>query len=41
MVKVLASYTDYFGQTMQRVSDEELLLVTSGSDGKPNVMTIG
>jgi flavin reductase (DIM6/NTAB) family NADH-FMN oxidoreductase RutF len=41
MAKVLAPYTKYFADTMQRVSDEGLLLVTQGSDGKPNVMTIG
>jgi flavin reductase (DIM6/NTAB) family NADH-FMN oxidoreductase RutF len=41
MAKVLVSYTDFFVQTMQRVSDEGVLLVTTGSDGKPNVMTIG
>ncbi len=41
MAKVLVAYTDYFAQTMQRVSDEGLLLVTAGSDGKPNVMTVG
>ncbi|MGA2989249.1 MAG: flavin reductase family protein [Candidatus Korobacteraceae bacterium] len=41
MAKVLVPYTDYFAQTMQRVSDEGLLLVTVGTDGKPNVMTVG
>lgn len=41
MAKVLVPYTEYFPQTMQRLSDEGLLLVTIGSDGKPNVMTIG
>jgi flavin reductase (DIM6/NTAB) family NADH-FMN oxidoreductase RutF len=41
MAKVLVPYTDYFAQTIQQMQDEGLLLVTSGTDGKPNVMTIG
>jgi flavin reductase (DIM6/NTAB) family NADH-FMN oxidoreductase RutF len=41
MEKKLVPYTEYFAQTMQRVSEEGLLLVTTGTDGKPNVMTIG
>ena len=41
MAKVLVPYTEYFAQTMQRVSEEGVLLVTVGADGNPNVMTIG
>ncbi len=41
MAKVRVRYTDFFAQTMQRIRDEGLLLVTQGADGKPNVMTIG
>ena len=41
MAKVRARYTDYFAQTIQRMREDGLLLVTQGTDGKPNVMTIG
>ncbi len=41
MAKVLVRYTDYFPQTIQRMREDGLLLVTMGADGKPNVMTIG
>ena len=41
MSKVAVRYTDYFAQTIQRMREDGLLLVTSGLDGKPNVMTIG
>jgi flavin reductase (DIM6/NTAB) family NADH-FMN oxidoreductase RutF len=41
MAKKLVPYTDYFAQTMQRMREEGLLLVSTGTDGKPNVMTIG
>jgi len=41
MAKVGVRYTDYFAQTIQRMREEGLLLVTLGADGKPNVMTIG
>jgi hypothetical protein len=34
MAKVLVPYTDYFAQTIQRMDEEGLLLVTSGTDGK-------
>ncbi len=34
-------YTDYFAETMRRMREDGLLLVTAGADGKPNVMTIG
>ena len=41
MAKVEVRYTDYFAQTIQRMREDGLLLVTLGADGKPNVMTIG
>jgi len=41
MPKVAVRYTDYFAQTMRRMREDGLLLVTSGLDAKPNVMTIG
>jgi flavin reductase (DIM6/NTAB) family NADH-FMN oxidoreductase RutF len=41
MAKVSVRYTDYFAQTIQRMREDGLLLVTQGADGKPNVMTIG
>jgi flavin reductase (DIM6/NTAB) family NADH-FMN oxidoreductase RutF len=41
MAKVLVPYTEYFAQTIQRMDEEGLLLVTTSTDGKPNVMTIG
>ena len=41
MPKVTIRYTDYFAETMEHLRQDGLLLVTSGADGKPNVMTIG
>jgi flavin reductase (DIM6/NTAB) family NADH-FMN oxidoreductase RutF len=41
MAKILVPFTEYFAQTIQHVQEEGLLLVTMGTDGKPNVMTIG
>jgi flavin reductase (DIM6/NTAB) family NADH-FMN oxidoreductase RutF len=41
MAKVQVRYTDYFAQTIQRMREDGLLLVTQGADAKPNVMTIG
>lgn len=41
MAKIEISYSDFFASTMQRMRQDGLLLVTAGSDGKPNVMTIG
>ena len=41
MPKVQINYTDLFALTMQRMREDGLLLVSQGSDGKPNVMTIG
>jgi flavin reductase (DIM6/NTAB) family NADH-FMN oxidoreductase RutF len=41
MAKVLVPYTNYFAQTIQHMNEEGLLLVSVGTDGKPNVMTIG
>jgi flavin reductase (DIM6/NTAB) family NADH-FMN oxidoreductase RutF len=34
-------FTDFFAQTIQRMREDGLLLVSTGRDGKPNVMTIG
>jgi flavin reductase (DIM6/NTAB) family NADH-FMN oxidoreductase RutF len=41
MPKVAVRYTDYFVQTIRRMREDGLLLVTAAADGKPNVMTIG
>jgi flavin reductase (DIM6/NTAB) family NADH-FMN oxidoreductase RutF len=41
MTKVQVRYEDYFAQTIQRMREDGLLLVTMGTDGKPNVMAIG
>ncbi len=41
MTKVLVQYTDYYAQTMSRMVEDGLLLVTAGADAKANVMTIG
>jgi flavin reductase (DIM6/NTAB) family NADH-FMN oxidoreductase RutF len=41
MAKVRVRYTDLFAQTIQRMREDGLLLVTLGGDGKANVMTIG
>jgi flavin reductase (DIM6/NTAB) family NADH-FMN oxidoreductase RutF len=41
MAKVLVPFTTYFDTTIRHMREEGLLLATMGSDGKPNVMTIG
>ncbi len=41
MAKVQVKFTDYFAQTIQRMREDGLLLVSTGTDGKANVMTIG
>ena len=41
MAKVTIPYTDFFAETMRRMRDDGLLLVTTDAGGKPNVMTIG
>ena len=41
MAKVEVRYTDYFAQTIQRMREDGLLLVTMGTGGRANVMTIG
>lgn len=41
MAKVTIRYTDHFQDTIQRLREDGLLLVTAGAGGKPNVMTIG
>ncbi len=41
MSKVTVPYTDHFAGMMRRMREDGLLLVTTGADGKPNVMTIG
>ena len=41
MNKLQVRYTDYFAQTIQRMQEDGLLLVSTGADGKANVMTIG
>ena len=41
MAKAQVQYTDYFAQTIQRMREDGLLLVTMGTGGKANVMTIG
>jgi len=41
MSKVTVRYTQYFTETMRRMREDGLLLVTMGTDSKPNVMTIG
>lgn len=41
MPKLTIRYTDFFAETMRRMREDGLLLVTVGEDGKPNVMTIG
>jgi flavin reductase (DIM6/NTAB) family NADH-FMN oxidoreductase RutF len=41
MAKVRVRYTDLFAQTIQRMREDGLLLVSIGTDGRPNVMTIG
>jgi flavin reductase (DIM6/NTAB) family NADH-FMN oxidoreductase RutF len=41
MSKIEIPYTKYFAETMQRIQEEGLLLGTIGTEGKPNLMTIG
>ena len=41
MGKVRVDYKDYFAETMERMRDDGLLLVTQGNDKKANIMTIG
>ncbi len=41
MAKVKVDYRDYFAETMKRMCDDGLLLVTKGKDNKANIMTIG
>jgi flavin reductase (DIM6/NTAB) family NADH-FMN oxidoreductase RutF len=41
MAKVQINYKDVFAETMERMCDDGLLLVTKGNDNKPNIMTIG
>ena len=41
MTKSNIRYTRYFAETIQRMREDGLLLVTAHNDGKPNVMTIG
>jgi flavin reductase (DIM6/NTAB) family NADH-FMN oxidoreductase RutF len=41
MPKISIQHTDYFAETMRRMKEDGLLLVTVGADGTPNVMTIG
>lgn len=41
MPKVPIRYTQYFAETIERMREDGLLLVTASPSGKPNVMTIG
>ncbi len=41
MAKVAIHYTEYFRQTIERLREDGLLLVTADREGRPNVMTIG
>jgi len=41
MAKATIPYTDYFKETIQRMREDGLLLVTCDASGTPNVMTIG
>jgi len=41
MAKIQVDYKDYFAETMERICDDGLLLVTKGKDNKSNIMTIG
>lgn len=41
MSKIEVSYTDYWKETVEVLSDEGALLVSVDENGKPNVMTIG
>jgi len=41
MAKVTVHYGDFFKETIQRMREDGLLLVSCDASGKPNVMTIG
>lgn len=41
MTKQIIRYTDHFSETMRRLTEDGLLLVSSGAALTPNVMTIG
>lgn len=41
MAKQVIRYTDFFSETMSRLHEDGLLLVSSSRSGAPNVMTIG
>ncbi len=41
MAKVDVGYTDYLAETLESLADPGALLVTQGTDGRPNAMTIG
>ena len=41
MAKIKVNYKDFFAETVERMCDDGLLLVTKGKDNKANVMTIG
>ena len=41
MSKVTIDHTNYFAYMVKRMGEDGLLMVTTGADGKPNVMTIG
>jgi flavin reductase (DIM6/NTAB) family NADH-FMN oxidoreductase RutF len=41
MSKIKVDYKDYFSETIERMCDDGLLLVTKGNDNKANIMTIG
>ena len=41
MAKVKIDYKEVFAETMERMCDDGLLLVSQGKDNKPNIMTIG
>lgn len=41
MAKIPVAHTDYLRETLAALNDPGCLLVSQGTDGKPNVMTIG
>ena len=41
MTKQAMNFTDYYSETLRRMREDGLLLVSAGRAGKPNVMTIG
>jgi len=41
MAKVKVDYKDYFAETIQQMSENGLLLVTTGKNKRANIMTIG